>query len=53
MIILSWNCQGAASRDFVRVFKGMLRRHKPMLGLFEPKVFGFHADDIYYRFGFD
>lgn len=54
MSIIFWNCQGAASRDFYRVFKDMISFHKPMLvGLFEQKVSGSHADDICRRFGFD
>lgn len=52
MSIISWNCQGATSRDFNRVFKDMLRRHKPILvGLYEPKVSGTQADDIFCRVG--
>lgn len=54
MSILSWNCQGAASRDFYRVFMDMIRSFKPMLvGLLEPKVSGSNADVLCRRFGFD
>lgn len=54
MSVISWNCQGVATRDFVCVFKDMMRRHKPILvGLLEPRVSGSHIDDICKSFGFD
>lgn len=38
----------------MRVFKDMIRTHKPILvGIFETKLSGSQADDICRRFGFD
>ena len=53
MNLLVWNCQGAASREFVRVLKDLLKQHKPdILGLLEPKVSGSQADDVCQKLGF-
>ncbi|XP_038688673.1 uncharacterized protein LOC119987842 [Tripterygium wilfordii] len=48
-----WNCQGAASREFNRALKDLLRLHRPgVLGLLEPKVSGSHADSLCKQWGF-
>lgn len=53
MSLISWNCQGAASREFSRVFKDMVRSYLPsIVGLYEPKVSGSQTDDICRSFGF-
>lgn len=47
MIILIWNCQGAASREVGRTLKEMIWIHKPqVLGLLEPKISGYKADEV-------
>lgn len=47
MNILSWNCQGAASLDFIRVLKELVKLRKiECLGLLETKVSGYQADKI-------
>ena len=53
MKLMVWNCQGAASREFVRVLKDLLKHHKlDILGLLEPKVSGSHADEVCQKLGF-
>lgn len=39
MDCLVWNCQGAASKEFLRVLRDLLCVHRPkVLGLLEPRV---------------
>lgn len=54
MIVMIWNCQGAASANFMRSLKSFIDIHKPdVLGLLEPKVYGAHADRVCMKIGFD
>lgn len=53
MIVIAWNCQGAASKGFLRAAKELLRAHRPdFFACFEPKVAGIHADSICRKIGF-
>ncbi|XP_073015397.1 uncharacterized protein [Primulina eburnea] len=48
-----WNCQGAASVEWNRALKDMIKRLNPrILGLLEPRVSGAHADDICKKMGY-
>lgn len=41
MLCFSWNCQGVASSNFMRILKGQIKKHHPsVFGLLEPKVSG-------------
>lgn len=54
MDLLTWNCQGSASKEFLRVLKDLLGVHRPrVLGLLEPRVSGVQADSICKKIGFD
>lgn len=54
MICLTWNYQGAASREVVGSLKDMIQTHKPhILGLLEPKSSGFKADEVCRKLGFE
>ncbi|XP_031120956.1 uncharacterized protein LOC116024196 [Ipomoea triloba] len=54
MIFITWNCQGAASREVLRALKEIKKTYKPdLLGLLETKVSGSKADEICNRLGFD
>ena len=47
MTILFWNCNGVASKTFLRSLKDLLRIHRfDYLGLVETRINGFRADDI-------
>lgn len=53
MKILSWNCQGAASNEFLRVARDIFRRHSPdFFTLIEPRISGTHADMVCRKMGF-
>ncbi|XVF74117.1 hypothetical protein PTKIN_Ptkin13bG0034500 [Pterospermum kingtungense] len=53
MDLLVWNCQGAASNEFLRLLRDLLRQHQPkILGLLETRVSGTHADAICRKIGF-
>lgn len=53
MIFITWNCQGAGGKAFLRVLKNMIRTHKlDVLGLVEPKVSGAQANVICSKLGF-
>lgn len=50
MKIFIWNCQGAASKKFLRAALMFINQHKPnIFCLLEPKVFGIGADEIYMK----
>ena len=52
--IIVWNSNGAASREFLRTEKEIIRTNKPTIfGLFEIKVSGVKADSICRKLGFD
>ncbi|XP_073045682.1 uncharacterized protein [Primulina eburnea] len=54
MNLLIWNCQGAASKAINRVIKDVKRRFNPrILGLIEPRVSGYQADEICKKMGFE
>lgn len=54
MILMIWNCQGAALTNLMRSLKNFIGIHKPnILGLLEPKVSGVHVDNICRRIGYD
>lgn len=54
MKILSWNCQGAASRVFRRAFLHLCKDVRPyIVGLLEPRTSGAAADKVCRSFGFD
>ncbi|XP_031105865.1 uncharacterized protein LOC116010543 [Ipomoea triloba] len=54
MKIITWNCQGAASKSFLRAAKWILKKHRPdMLCLVETKTSGHTADSICMKLGFD
>lgn len=45
--IVSWNCRGAASREFLVEVKEILRQYRPqMLIILEPQVSGAVADKV-------
>lgn len=47
MIFITWNCQGAASREFLRAARLLIKTHNPsLLALFETKMSGRSADDV-------
>lgn len=51
--IMTWNCQGVASRQFLRVLKSLLQEYKPsVLALLEPRVSGRTADSIIKQTGY-
>lgn len=50
--IMSWNCRGAGSREFVREMKEMVKEHMPPnIVLMEPRISGDTADDVCMRLG--
>ncbi|XP_019178890.1 PREDICTED: uncharacterized protein LOC109174053 [Ipomoea nil] len=54
MIVITWNCQGAASKGFIRAAKWMIRSHNPdILCHMETKTSGTNADDVCKKLGFD
>ncbi|XP_039053101.1 uncharacterized protein LOC120195030 [Hibiscus syriacus] len=51
--ILFWNCQGAVSQSFRRIFKDMISRNKPQVAvLMETRVSKRAADSIVHNLGF-
>lgn len=53
MNILTWNCQGAASRSFLRAAKWIISSERPTIfALFETKVSGTKANEICNKLGF-
>ena len=54
MNMLIWNCNGAASQNFLRRLKDLLCRYKPVLfGLLETRCSGDHANKICNQIGYD
>ncbi|KAL8152326.1 hypothetical protein V2J09_010086 [Rumex salicifolius] len=52
--IVSWNTQGAGSRDFLRSLKDLIRTHDPsILVLLETRLSGDRADKVCHAIGFD
>ena len=52
--IMFWNVQGAASGEFRRSFKTMIKNYNPsMVVLMEPRISGVKADDFIKKSGFD
>lgn len=53
MIMIMWNCRGAANSDFLVEFKDLVAFHKPQLViLYETKVARPRADTIFSKLGF-
>lgn len=53
MSIIIWNVNGAASWDFMRTVKGIIRTQNPdILELLETRVSGIKANFIYMKLGF-
>lgn len=47
MKIITWNCQGAASKEFICVLKKFIKHNKPnIIALLEPRISGDHADKV-------
>lgn len=54
MIVLSWNCKGAVSKEFGRVFRDIVRVHKPdIVALQEPRCTGIRARNRIRSLGFN
>ncbi|XP_019164336.1 PREDICTED: uncharacterized protein LOC109160503 [Ipomoea nil] len=54
MKIITWNCQGAASKRFLRAAMTIIRQHKPnCFCVLEPKSSGTGADETCIKLGFD
>ena len=54
MGIIIWNANGAASEEFLRAVKEIIRVHKPdILGLLETRISGDRVDIICRKLGFD
>ncbi|CAL1384548.1 unnamed protein product [Linum trigynum] len=52
--ILSWNCRGAGSNCFLRVFKEYCRRYRPCVTIIvEPRISGDVAEKVIEKMGFD
>ena len=52
--IMFWNVQGAASGEFRRSFKTIIKNYNPsMVVLMEPRISGVKADDFIKKSGFD
>ena len=52
--IMYWNVQGAASADFRRSFRTIVKNYNPSLVvLMEPRISGVKADDFIKKSGFD
>ena len=51
--IMFWNAQGAASGDFRRSFRTIIKNYNPsMLVMMEPRISGIKADDFIRKSGF-
>lgn len=47
MVIIAWNCQGAASKKLLRAVCFLVKTHNPkVLALFETKTSGVNADKV-------
>lgn len=47
MVFIVWNCQGAGSKEFIRVARFLIKTHNPrMFALFEPKTSGVNVDGV-------
>lgn len=54
MKVITWNCQGAVSKNFLRAAKWLIKSHKlDILCLLETKTYGTNAYDICMKLGFD
>ncbi|XP_031124210.1 uncharacterized protein LOC116026924 [Ipomoea triloba] len=54
MTIISWNCQGAASKSFLRAAKHIIATYKPkLMCLLEPKISGSEADKVCRKLALD
>lgn len=54
MIIMTWNCQGDGSKEFLRAAHLLINTHKlDILVLLETKVSGARANEIYKKLRFD
>ena len=54
MNFIVWNCNGTASREFLRTSKEVLKKYKPdLVGLVETKISGFKADQVCRKLGLD
>nr|GME00746.1 splicing factor 3B subunit 2 [Ipomoea batatas] len=54
MEVITWNCQGAASKSFLRVAKWITNYHKPdFFCLLETKTSGENADNVCRKLNFD
>ena len=52
--IMYWNVQGAASANFRRSFRTIIKNYNPsMVVLMEPRISGVKADDFIKKSGFD
>lgn len=53
MIIMTWNCQGACSSEFIRAAHLFINTHRPdVLALLETKVAGEKANEVCKQLGF-
>lgn len=53
MDIITWNCQGAASKEFIRTARLLLKSHKPqILALLETKTSRMAADSVCKKLGY-
>lgn len=54
MKVITWNCQGAASKNFLRAAKMLLKKHHPdIFCLMETKTSGDNADTVCCKLGFE
>lgn len=52
-IILSWNCRGAGSKSFPRIFKDLIKKYNMnVMGLFGTRISGEKAEKVVRRLGF-
>lgn len=52
--IMTWNCQGAASKEFMSMLKNFVKHNKhDIIVLLEPKILGILADKVCNKVGFD
>lgn len=53
IILITFNCQGVASKPFLQVLRDMIKQHQhDILALLEPSVSGVNADDICLKIGY-
>ncbi|XP_031120226.1 uncharacterized protein LOC116023370 [Ipomoea triloba] len=54
MKVITWNCQGAAFKNFIRAAKWILNKHHPdIFYLVETKTSGSNADSVCIKLGFE